>query len=73
MYFKACLKVSTSLLDIMGNLKEISQNLWKEIVDTTLVYPLGTISKRLKVHCSAVQTVLSENKNSQIIQYRRQK
>ena len=35
MYIKELLKHTASLCDILGKLKEISQDIWKKIVDST--------------------------------------
>ena len=59
MYFKAYLKHSASLLDIIGKSKELSQDLRKKCVDLRKAdSSLGAISKHLKVPRSSVQTIV---------------
>ena len=58
-------KLSASLLDIMGKSKEISQDLRKETVDLhKSESSLGEISKRLKIPCSSVQTIVRNYKHN---------
>uniref|UniRef100_A0AAZ3PNX5 Transposase Tc1-like domain-containing protein n=1 Tax=Oncorhynchus tshawytscha TaxID=74940 RepID=A0AAZ3PNX5_ONCTS len=58
------LKLSASLLDIMGKSKEISQDLRKNIVDLHKSgSSLGAISKHLKVPRSSVLTIVCKYKH----------
>ena len=57
-------KLSASLLDIMGQSKEISQDLRKKMVDFHKSgSSLGAISTRLKVPRSSVQTIIHKCKH----------
>ena len=57
-------KLNSSLLDIMGKSKEISQDLREKIVDLhKFGSSLGAISKRLKVPRSSVQTIVRKHKH----------
>jgi transposase len=57
-------KVNASLLDIMGKLKEISQDLSKTIADRNKSgSSLGAISKCLKLLHSSVQTIVRKYKH----------
>ena len=70
MYFKAYLQTQTSsLLDIMGKSKEISQDFRKKIVDLHKSdSSLGAISKCLKVPSSSVQTIVRKYKHYETTQ-----
>ena len=56
-------KLSAYMLDIMGNSKEISQDIIKKIVDHKSGSSLGAISKCLKVPHSSVQTIVRKYKH----------
>ena len=64
MYFKAYLQTQSSLLDIMGKSKEISQDFKKIIVDLHKSgSSLGEISKCREVPSSSVQTIVLKYKH----------
>ena len=64
MYFKAHLKHTASLCNIMGKSKEISQDIRKRIVDLhESGSSLGEISRFLKVPRSSVQTIIRKYKH----------
>jgi hypothetical protein len=62
--WRSTFKLSASLLDIMGESKEISQDLRKETVDLHKSgSSLGAISKCLKLPRSSVQTIVHKYKH----------
>uniref|UniRef100_A0AAZ3S6D4 Transposase Tc1-like domain-containing protein n=1 Tax=Oncorhynchus tshawytscha TaxID=74940 RepID=A0AAZ3S6D4_ONCTS len=64
MFSRPTFKLSASLLDIIGKSKEISQDLRIKMVDLHKTgSSLGAISKRLKVPCSSIQTIVRKYKH----------